>query len=76
MANFVYKGLTKNPENGNTLARILPNIQRLGQVKDTIFGTNVSNEMLYQMLQNSRFTVLQFLLFLIIEGKLTGGVRD
>ena len=43
---FVYKGLTRNPEIGNTPVRVLPNIWRLGRVRDTIFGTNVSNEML------------------------------
>ena len=46
MAIFLYKGLARNPETWNTLVWVLPNIWRLGQVRDTKFGTNVSNEML------------------------------
>ena len=48
MTIFNYKGLTRNPEIGNTSVWILPNIWRLGQVRDTKFNTNtnVSNEML------------------------------
>ena len=41
-----YKRLTKNPEIRNTLVWVLPNIWRLGRVKNTKFGTNVSNKML------------------------------
>ena len=43
---FFYKGLTKNPEIGNIPARVLPNIWKLGRVRDTKLGTDVSNEML------------------------------
>ena len=45
---FNYKGLTRNPEIGNTSVWVFPNICRLGQVRDTKFNmnTNVSNEML------------------------------
>ena len=46
MTVFFYKGLTRNPEIRNTLVWVLPNIQRLGQVMGTKFGTNVSNRML------------------------------
>ena len=46
MTIFFYKGLTRNPEIRNTRAWVLPNIWRLRQVKDTKFGTNVSNKML------------------------------
>lgn len=35
-----------NLEIGNTPAWVLPNIWRLGQVRDTKLGTNVSNEIL------------------------------
>ena len=42
---YFYKGLTRNPEIGNTPVSVLPNIWRLGQVGDTIFGKDVSNEM-------------------------------
>ena len=41
-----YKGLTRNPEIGNTQVCVLPNIWRLGRVRDTEIGVNVSNEML------------------------------
>ena len=44
--NFFYKRLTKNPEIGNIPVSVLPNICRLGQVRGTKFGTNISNEML------------------------------
>ena len=40
---IVYKGLTRNLEIGNTPIRVLLNIWRLGPVRDTKFGTNVSN---------------------------------
>ena len=41
MTIFFYKGLTGNLEIGSS-----PNRWRLGQVRDTKFGTNVSYEML------------------------------
>ena len=41
MTVFFYKGLTRIPEIGNTPAWGLPNIWRLGQDRDTEFGTNV-----------------------------------
>ena len=46
LAIFVYKGLTRNPEIGNTPVRVLPNIWQLGQLRDTKFGVNVSSKML------------------------------
>ena len=46
MTIFFYKGLTRNPEIGNTPFWVLSNIWRLGRVMDTKFGTNVSNRML------------------------------
>ena len=46
MKIFFYKGLARNPEIGDTLASVLPNIWRLAQVMDTKFDTNVSNKML------------------------------
>ena len=46
MTIFFYKGLTRNPEMGNTHVWVLPNIWRLGWVMDTKLGTNVSNRML------------------------------
>ena len=46
MTVFFYKGSTRNPEIGNTLVRFLPNIWRLGRVRDIKFSTDVSYEML------------------------------
>ena len=46
MAIFFYKGLTRNPEIKNTFVWVLPNIYRLGQVRDTKFGMNIFNQML------------------------------
>ena len=40
MTIFVYKGLTRNSEIGNARVWVFPNIWRLGQVRDTKFGTN------------------------------------
>ena len=67
MTIFVYKGLTRNPKIGNTSVSVLPNIWRLGQVKDTKFVTNVSFVIkCYWMMQNSRviaFTVSEVLTY-------------
>ena len=41
---FVYKGLTRNPENRNTSIWVLPNIWLFEGIRDTKFGTNVSSE--------------------------------
>ena len=46
MAIFFYNGLTRNLEIENTPIRNLSYIWRLGQVGNTKFVTNVSNEML------------------------------
>ena len=46
MTIYFYKGLTRNPEIGNTPVRVLPDIWRLGRVRDTKFSTDVSNKML------------------------------
>ena len=64
MTIFFYKGLTRNPEIGNTPVWVLPSIRRLGQVRDTRFGTN-SLITCYWMLQNTRvtaFTVSELLM--------------
>ena len=55
---FFYKGLTRNLEIGNTPVWVLLNIWRLGQVRETKFGTYISNQTLL-MLQSAR-KVLQF----------------
>ena len=43
---LIYKGLTRNPETGNTSVCSLPNIWKLKRVTNTTFGTNVSNKKL------------------------------
>ena len=45
-AIFFYKGLTRNLGIENTTAWVFSNIWRLERVRDTKFGTNVSNKML------------------------------
>ena len=61
---FDYKGLTRNLEIVNTPVWVLPSILRLGQVRDTEFGTNVSNKMLLNAPKcqgYSAFTVFELL---------------
>ena len=69
---FFYKGLTRNPEIGNTPVLVLPNMWRLGQVRDTKFGANVSNKMLLHAAKCQRYS---FYRFWVIKGKPTGGVK-
>ena len=49
MEIFVCSGLTRNQEFRNTPVKVLPNICRMGQIRDTKFGTNVSNEKLLNL---------------------------
>ena len=70
MTIVFYKRLTRNPEIGNTTVWVLPNIWRLGRVRDTKFGTNVSNKML---LNTTKCHGYSFYLFSVIKGKPTGG---
>ena len=69
MTIFFYKGFTRNPEIGNTLVWVLPNIWRQGQVRDTKFRTNVSNKML---LNAAKCQGYSFSRFLVIKGKSAG----
>ena len=72
MTIFVYKGLTRNPEIGNTLVWVLPNIWRLRQVRDTKFGTTVSNK---KFSNTSKCQGYSFYRFWVIKGKPAGGVK-
>ena len=56
-------------EIGNTPVWVLPNIQRLEQVRDTKFGTNVSNKIL---LNAAKCQGYSFYRFSVIKGKPTG----
>ena len=67
---FHHKGLTRNPETRNTLVWIFPNIWKLGQVRNTKFGTNVSNEILRNAPKCQSYS---FYRFWEIKGKPTGG---
>ena len=58
---FVYEGFTRNPEMGNILVWVLPNIWRLGRVRDTKFDTNDSNEKLLEAVKVTAFTVSELL---------------
>ena len=71
MTILFYKGLTRNPEIGNTPVCVLPNIWRLGQIMDTTFDKNASNRML---LDAAKFQGCSFYRFRVIKGKPTGGV--
>ena len=63
MTIFVYNGLTRNPEIGNTPFWVSSNIWRLGQVMDTKFSKNPSNEKLLNATkcQFTAFTVSELL---------------
>ena len=66
------KGLTRNPEIGNTPVWVLPNIWKLRRVMCTKFGTNVSNRTL---LDAAKFQGYSFYLFWVIKGKATEEVK-
>ena len=68
MIIFFYKGLTRNPEIGNTPVWVLPNIWRLGQVMDTTLSRNVSNKML---LNAAKWQSCSFYRFWVIKAKTT-----
>ena len=68
--NYFYKGLTRNLEIGKKAVLVLSNIWRQGKVRDTKFGTNVSNKMLLNAAKGQGFS---FYRFWVINGKLTGG---
>ena len=72
MTIFFYKGLTRNPEIGNTSIWVLPNIWRLEWIMDTKFGKNVANRML---LNTAKFQGYSFYCFGVIKGKSTGGIK-
>ena len=69
MSVFFYKGLTRNPEIGNTPIWVFPNIWRHRETI-TKFGKNVSNRMLRNVAKCQSFS---FYRFWVIKGKPTGG---
>ena len=69
MPIFFYKGLTRNPEIGNTLVWVLPNIWILEQVMNTKFGTSIFNRML---LNFEKFQIYSFYRFWVMKEKPKG----
>ena len=69
MTNSVYKELNRSPGIGNTPIWISPNIWRLGRVRDTKFGTNISNK---KLLNTAKCHCYSFNRFWVIKGKPTG----
>ena len=67
-----YKGLTRNPEIGNTPVWVLLNIWRLGRDTDTKFGMNVSNR---ELLNAAKFQGYSFHHFWVIKKKPTGRIK-
>ena len=65
-----YNGLTRNPETGNTPVWVLPNIWKLGRVRNTKPGTNVSDKMLVNSAKCQSYSFYRFLSYL---GKKMGG---
>ena len=66
MTIYFYKGLTRNPEIGNIPVWVLRNIWRLGLVRDTKFGIDVSNKIL---LDAAKYQCHNFYRFWVIKGK-------
>ena len=60
MTIFFYKALTKNLEIVNSPLWVLSKIWRLGQVRDTKFDTNVSNESLMNAAKSQGYSVYRF----------------
>ena len=74
--NFLYKGLIRNSEIGNTPVWVLPNIWRLGWVRNTEiteFGTSVSNKMLLNAAKYQGYTFYLFWVIIRRGVKFTGG---
>ena len=69
MTILFYKRLTINPEIGNTTIWVLPNICRLGWVRDTKFGMNVSNALLLNAAKCQGYSFYRFW----VKGKPIGG---
>ena len=67
-----YKGLTRNPEIGNTQVWVLPSIWRLGWVRNTKFGRIVSNKILLNV---PKCQVYSLYCFWVINGKTTRRVK-
>ena len=67
---FFYNELSRKLEIGNTPIWVLPNICRLGKVRDINLGTNVSKKIL---LKAAKYQCCSFYRFWAIKGKPKGG---
>ena len=72
MTIFVYKWLTRNAEIRHTPVCILPNIWKLGWVRNTKFGTNVCNK---RLLNAAKYQGYSFYCSWVITGKPTRGIK-
>ena len=72
MTIFFCRGLTKNPENGNTSIWVLPNIWKLERVRKTKFDLSLSNKM---FLNAAKCQSCSFDHFWVIKGKPIEGSR-
>ena len=63
-----YKGLTRNPEIGNNIVWVLPNIRRLALFRNTKIDTNVPDKMLLNAANCQGYS---FSCFWVFKGKLT-----
>ena len=72
MTIFFCKGLTRNPEIRYNPVWVLPNIWGQWEVRNTKFGTNVSNEMLPSAAKCQGYS---FYRFWVIREKPTGSVK-
>ena len=70
MTIWFYKVLTRNLEIGNTPVWVLPNIRRLGWVRNTKCGRDGSNKMLPNAAKCQGYS---FYRFWVIKGKPKGG---
>ena len=68
-----YKRLTRNPEIRNTPVWVFSNICKLGQVKNTKFGTNLSNKMSLNAAKCQSYSFYRF--WVIKENQIGGEVK-
>ena len=72
MTIFFHKGMTRNPEIGNTSVWGFPNIWRLGRVMDTKFGTSVFDRILLNAAKLQGYGSYSFW---VIKVKPTEGIK-
>ena len=58
--NFFYKELTRNPKIENTPIWVLLNVWKLGQIRDTKFGTKFSNKISLNTVKYQGYSFYRF----------------